>query len=409
MKVLQINALFGNKSTGSIVRDIHRMLIDSGEESRVVCISKSGDDDGVLALGYGIGCRIHALLSRVNGKQGFYSRASTKRLLSVLADDKPDIIHIHNLHSNFINMPLLFDFASKNGIPIVMTLHDAWYFTGKCYHFLDNGCDRWQSECHDCPKRKKDIPSLIDASRSTFRKKKKMYSTVDLHVVGCSRWITDCASRSPMLSGAKFRQIYNGVDSTVFNGEGENLRDKLSLGEGFVILTMANKWFDPKNAEAREAALGFVAERGARLVIVGCSEGRMSEYKDNANVTCLGYVTDREYLASLYRSADLFLNLTLVDTLPTVNIESAMCGTPIVTYGSGGSGELVLEGKTGFVVAPLDASMLVSRIERVMAGEIERNECARFAVDNFEKSENYKKYLSLYREIQGNERVGKNG
>ena len=184
MKILQINALFGNKSTGNIDKDIHTLLRLEGFESRVVSVSASEASEGVVALGYGLESKLHAVMSRIDGAQGFYSKRGTRKLVRALASDKPDIIHIHNLHSNFINLPILFDFASKNKIPVMMTFHDAWYFTGKCYHFLDIGCDRWKTECHGCPKKKKDIPSLIDSSRRIFRKKKKLYSSVDLHVVG---------------------------------------------------------------------------------------------------------------------------------------------------------------------------------------------------------------------------------
>lgn len=398
MKILQINALYGNKSTGSIVKDIHSLLISRGVDSRVACVSATDMTDGVITLGYGVGSRLHALMSRVNGGQGFYSRGKTRALLRALSKDKPDIIHIHNLHSNFINLPLLFEFAAKNGIPIMMTLHDAWYFTGKCYHFLDNGCDRWMRECHDCPKRGMDIPSIFDRSREVFRKKAKAYSYVELHVVGCSRWITECAEKSPMLSHAEFHQIYNGVDSDVFNPEVEDLRAEIGLS-GFTVLTMANKWFDPKNEQTRDTVLSLLRERGGELIIVGCNPEQAETYKGAEHIRCLGYITDRGYMARLYRSADVFLNMTLVDTLPTVNIESAMCGTPIVTYDSGGSGELVLDGVTGYVVKPLDAWGVAGALCAVMDGKIGRDDCSRFAIERFEKTKNYEKYLDLYGKI----------
>jgi glycosyltransferase involved in cell wall biosynthesis len=176
MRILQINALYGSKSTGGIVKDIHKALLGEGIDSRVVCVRASERELGVTELGYGIDGRLHALMTRLNGKQGFYSGIKTKRLLRELEKDKPDIIHIHNLHSNFINLPGLFEFAARNGIPVMMTLHDAWYFTGKCYHFLDNGCDRWQSGCYGCPKKNRDIPSILDKSSWVFEKKKRMYS-----------------------------------------------------------------------------------------------------------------------------------------------------------------------------------------------------------------------------------------
>lgn len=410
MKILQINALYGNKSTGSIVRDIHLMLKDSSEESKVVCVSSIGQTDGVIELGYGISNKLHAVITRLNGKQGFYSKSSTRKLISLIDGDSPDVIHLHNTHSNFLNLPIIFDYAAKNKIPVMLTLHDAWYFTGKCYHFLDNGCDRWLTECHDCPKRKADIPSLLfDNSNKVFKSKGEMYSSVDLHVVGCSEWITDCARQSPLFKNASFYQIYNGVDSSVFNPSVSDLKDELGLDGDFTVLTMANKWFDPKNEATARAVLSLVEELHGRLIIVGCNDVQKDGYKDNERVISLGYVTDRVYMARLYKTADVFLNLTLVDTLPTVNIESAMCGTPIVTYNSGGSGELVLNGVTGFITEPLDTDAAILAIKKVYDGSIERNACSEWAYSRFEKNTNYLKYLDLYRKIYESKKVSANG
>lgn len=405
MKILQINALYGNKSTGSIVRDIHLMLRTSSIESQVACISSSEHSDEIVELGYSFDNKFHGIITRLNGKQGFYSRRSTRKLLSIINEKKPDVIHLHNVHSNFLNLPMLFDYASKKGIPVILTLHDAWYFTGKCYHFFDNGCDRWMTECHDCPKRRADIPSLLtDSTRKVFRSKSKMYSSVELHVVGCSKWITECAKQSPIFAGAHFHQIYNGADAAVFNPMVKDLRDELNIGNEFVVLTMANKWFDGQNEATRSEVLSFISEIGGRLIIVGARREDQDRYRSDGGILCIEYVDDCEYMARLYRTADVFLNLTLVDTLPTVNIESAMCGTPIVTYGSGGSGELVLDGSTGYVTEPRDTEAIVASLRLVHGGAISREACSAWGTANFEKNANYKKYLDLYSEILHGER-----
>ena len=409
MKILQINALYGNKSTGNIVRDVHLMLRLESVDSLVACIKATEDDGGVIELGYGLGNRIHALMTRVTGKQGFYSRSATSALLKKIDGFAPDIIHLHNAHSNFLNLPMLFKYAARKKISVVLTLHDCWFFTGKCYHFLDNGCDKWKSCCHKCPKQKMDIPSLIDNSKNVFYKKRRIYSEADLHVVGCSEWITDCARQSPLFKNASFYQIYNGVDSSVFNPSVSDLKDELGLDGDFTVLTMANKWFEPKNEATARAVLSLVEELHGRLIIVGCNDIQKDGYKDNERVISLGYVTDRVYMARLYKTADVFLNLTLVDTLPTVNIESAMCGTPIVTYNSGGSGELVLNGVTGFITEPLDTDAAILAIKKVYDGSIERNACSEWAYSRFEKNTNYLKYLDLYRKIYESKKVSANG
>ena len=410
MKVLQINALYGNKSTGTIVRDIHRLMRDASIDSRVACIAAEGTDDGVMALGFGLDNKIHALLTRLNGKQGFYSKTSTKKLLKWIDDEKPDIIHLHNVHSNFLNLPMVFDYARANDVSVVMTLHDCWYFTGKCYHFLDNGCEKWKTKCSDCPKRRQDIPSLlVDSSEKVFDCKGRMYSGTDLYVVGCSKWVTECAKQSPLFDGAHFHQIYNGVDSNIFCKDGDDLADELGTDGKFTVLTMANKWFDGRNEGVRAAVMDEVKKLGGRIIVAGCKDEQMTLYDNDESLIALPYISDRCYLAKLYRTADVFLNLTFVDTLPTVNIESALCATPIITYNSGGSGELVLEGVSGYVVTPLAIDDVISSLRKIKNGAIKREDCSAFALKNFEKTSNYKKYLELYTQICENKKVDRNG
>ncbi len=387
MRVLQINAIYGAKSTGLIVRDIHQALIDAGHESMVAHPGKVADSSCEISIGNRPDYTIHAVWTRLFGLQGLASRCSTKTFLRKLRKIQPDVIHMHNIHSNFLNYKLLLEYAARDGIPVVITLHDCWFFTGKCYHFFDIGCDRYRTGCHDCPKRRRDIPSLLaDNSARVFALRKELYAGNDLHVVGCSQWITSCAKQSPLFDHAQFDQIYNGVDISVFQPGPREDRP-------FTILTMANKWFDPANASARQAVLALL-EPSERIVIVGCAPDQMT-HDDPRVVTC-GYITDREELARYYATADVFLNLTFVDTLPTVNMEAAACGTPVVTYNSGGSGELVVDGQTGYVVEPHELSALCSALERVRTGSIAREACRQHAEEHFDKAQNYRQYLRLY-------------
>lgn len=401
MKIVQINAVYGEKSTGNIVRDIHQTLKNAGYASQVVCKTAAQKEEDVLAISSPLGGKWHALMTRLTGKQGFYSRISTNKLLKRWKKDTPDILHLHNVHSNFLHLPSLFAFARRRNIPVVITLHDCWYFTGKCYHFLDNGCEKWKSECNACPKRKADIPSLLkDNSKWVFHRKKKMYDMDGLYIVGCSQWVSGQAKQSPMLAKAQISYIYNGVDCGQFAPRPAERKDN------FVVVTMANKWFDARNEQTRRAVLDWANKQDSKLVIVGCNAAQQGAYAKAQNVVCVGYVKDRDELARLYNGADVFLNMTLVDTLPTVNIEAALCGTPIITYDSGGSGELVDEGKTGYVVTPLRPGEVVAALDKIKSGAITREDCRTFAKENFDKESNYQKYIKLYENIYNNHKGG---
>ncbi len=399
MKIVQVNAVYGQKSTGIIVKDINDMLIKSGHNSYIIHAGKNKNDNNEIVSHDFLGEKIHALLSRLNGKQGLYSVTETKKIIKKLDEIKPDIIHLHNIHSNFINYKLLLEYTGKNKIPLVFTLHDCWMFTGKCYHFFDISCDKWKTGCGNCPKRNMDIPSILkDNSSYIFSLRKKLYSKNHITVVGCSKWITECAKKSPLFSDADFCQIYNGVDTEIFNMNAGNIREELKLKNKFVILTMANKWFDEKNETAREKIIGSLSEND-RIIIAGCNEEQKEIYRDNEKIISVGYISDRKYLAKIYSTADVFLNLTFIDTLPTVNMESECCGTPVVTYDSGGSGELVENGKTGFTVKQNDIDGLILSIEKIRKREINSSYCGEYGKSNFDKEKNYLLYSDLYQNI----------
>jgi glycosyltransferase involved in cell wall biosynthesis len=58
----------------------------------------------------------------------------------------------------------------------------------------------------------------------------------------------------------------------------------------------------------------------------------------------VGFIKGREELAKHYSLSNVFVNATHADTLPTVNMESICCGTPVITYNNSGSPELILDG-----------------------------------------------------------------
>ena len=393
-KIAHINAVCGKSSTGLIVRDIHMMCKAHGFTS-IVCTPKGKSD---ISIGNPISNSLHAVLTRLFGLQGFGSYISTLCFIRKLRKFAPDLVHLHNIHNNCLHLPLLFAFLKKSRISIVLTLHDSWYFTGKCYHFLDVGCEKWRSCCHDCPKRYKEIPSyLADMSSFVFKQKQNLFNYDKLYTVGCSKWITSCAKRSPILRTSSFYQIYNGLDVSHFNPEGIGRRD-ITSSANFTILVMANKWFDRSNSNLVVELLRILPELG-RLLIVGCNEDRIHSYRDNDLIQCFGFISKRDELASIYRMADVFLNVTHVDTLPTVNMEAACCGTPVVTYDSGGSGELVVDGFTGYVVSKNDVDGIITSLRKVKEGRIIRKNCSDWAISEFNRDSAYKRYIQLYQNI----------
>lgn len=396
MKVLQINATYGYKSTGLIARDINDLLAKEGAEVFAAYQTCNEPPQNGYQIGNSLDWKRHALLSRISGKQAWFSKGATKRFLQWVDQIRPDVVHLHNLHSNYIDLPLLLEYLAKKDIATVITMHDCWYFTGKCFHYANVGCDRFQIGCGNCPQ-KKTMPRsfFFDRSAEVFAEKKKLLQAIPrLKIVGCSEWICR-ESKKGFFKEFDVSCIRNGVDTDIFKPQDvSGLREQYGLGKAKIILGMANKWLLPSNREAIARVLQML-NKDLRLVLIGCNEEQVRQIKKQSEfVMPLGYIQNREELAKHYCLADVFVNLTHADTLPTVNMESICCGTPVVTYDSCGSPELVLEG-CGTIVPEYDVDALIPAIQSSI-GKPANVELAKLS---FDKTENYKAYLSVYKKM----------
>lgn len=395
MKVLQINAVYGFLSTGIIAKDICDMLEKNGEQTVVATQRTNITSDNVYIVGNKPDWKYHALHSRVFGKQGYASKGATKKLLKWMEKEKPDVVHLHNLHSNYINFNMLCDYLSKNDIPTVITLHDCWYFTGKCTHYVQTGCDRWQSSCGNCPQLKKEVPSLFfDNTEKVLKDRTEhLLKIKNLTLVGCSNWIAEEVKKSH-LSSVHTEVVYNGVDTAIFRPHENNFRQKYNIGEKFVIMGMADKWSNPINKASVDAIIKNNPD--AAIVVVGCKDEQKELFEGRDNVITIGFVSDRNELADIYSSADVFVNLTRADTLPTVNMESICCGTPVVTFDLCGSPELVDE-DSGIVVAVDDVEKIVDAIESVKSGKYTFDVTEK--QNKFDKNYCYGRYYEIYKSV----------
>lgn len=401
MKILQINAVYGTGSTGMIVEGIEKQLKIEGHQSQVAYQRAKKKPENGFQIGNLLDWKMHALYTRIFGKQAYASKIQTKKLLKWIALERPDIVHLHNLHSNYINLNLLLEFLRKKKIKTLVTLHDCWFFTGKCFHFVSEGCEKWKEKCGKCPKNKKGVKSLFfDTSEKVLKDKIKAFGELsDLTVVGCSQWVCGLAKESAVFSGKNIYNIYNGVDLDVFcRRDREDLRKKLDIGNEFVIMGMANKWLLSENQEILDKVITDLGEN-SKLILVGCNEEQMARFKDNERVKCFGFLREREALAEIYAASDVFVNLTFEDTLPTVNMEAICSGTPVVTYNSCGSPELVREGVTGYITPQGDFEELKVALQKIKDGQISRNECEKFGIENFDKDKKYAEYVKLYKKI----------
>lgn len=397
MKILQINANYGFGSTGLIVKDIGEEIIKSGNEAYFAYQRSNTIINNSFIVGNVLDWKIHAILCRIFGGQGYYSRIATKRFIKKIKQIKPDIIHLHNLHSNFINIDVLFTFLAKENIATVITMHDCWYFTGKCFHYVDCGCKRYIDECGKCPKKRYPPSSfLFDWSKKSLNNKKRKIGTIPrIRLVGCSKWICEEAKKG-IFSNYDIETIYNGIDTSIFMTRQSYIRKDNNIGNNFLIMGMANKWLLDENIDMLELVSTLP---NVSLMIVGCTTEQKKRIKYiNKNIIAIGFINDRVKLAEYYSAADVFINLTHADTLPTVNMESICCGTPVITYDSCGSPELV-DDLTGIIVKENDKVGILNSIDFIRKNKNKFRQCSTVGIKKFNKMNCYQRYIEIYEEL----------
>lgn len=391
--IVQINSCANWGSTGRIAEQINLKASSHGWNTFIAYGGSMNPSQSKLIR---IGSRfskLEAILeARLFDNSGMAARNATKKLVKQLIDIKPDIIHLHNLHAYYLNYKLLFDYLNSTNIPIVWTLHDCWAFTGHCSHFASVNCEKWITGCYDCPL-KKEYPAswIIDASRRNYALKKECFSqNKNIHIVAVSEWIQDLIKKS-FLQHADKRVINNGVDLSVF----KPTKDK---NKGlFRIIGVSSIWIDQKLQGFKELS-GRLDPKHYEIVLVGLNSKQIKDLP--VNILGVPRTNSIQELAGLYSSADVFVNLTYNDTFPTTNLEALACGTPVVTYRTGGSTESV-SSETGFVVEQGDIEGVVQSISIVkeMGKERFTNNCRKRAIDLYNKEDRFEDYIKLYESL----------
>ena len=295
MKILQVNAVYGYKSTGTIVKDIDELVRSNGDESFVAYQTCNVKPLNGYRVGNIIDWKLHALFSRFFGRQAYYSKRATKKLLKWIDNIRPNIVHLHNLHSNYINLPLLLEYLAKNNVATVITLHDCWFFTGKCFHYVDMNCNKFQSGCGNCPKKNLSPKSLFkDTSAQVLQDKLKYLTDIpNLKIIGCSKWICEEAKKG-ILRNADISYIWNGVDTQVFRHyENNDFAEKYNSYNKFIILGMANKWLLEVNEKALDSVMGIL-NQNVNLMLIGCSDKQKELLRKKSDyIVPIGYIQDR--------------------------------------------------------------------------------------------------------------------
>ena len=404
MKIVQVNTVWNRCSTGRIAAALHALSEAAGHTS-LAAYGRGPSPQALGVPGIRIGSPadfvLHVLRTFCHGSCGFGSARRTRRFLRWLDAEKPDLVHLHNLHGFYLHVGLLFDYLRERDIPVVWTLHDAWPLTGHCAFFDESRCAKWQTGCHDCPWHRLAYPYafLRDPSRVNWLAKRAAFSGVPRMVVATpSEWLAGCVRRS-FLRDYPVEVLPNGIDLGLFCPP-EKMGKTLPR-DPRLVFAAANVW------EPRKGLLFLLAAADAlrdefRFVVAGGMPPLLRRVARRHRVVPLGRVSADE-LARLYRGARMFVNPTLLDNFPTTNLEALACGTPVVAFRSGGSAECLTDRcgvavPTGDLDAFVDAIRVLDR--RIEEGQTTSSTCREQAL-RYDQDVCFRRYLDLYERLRG--------
>lgn len=408
MKLLQINpVLRRSTSTGRIMEEIGDLAMAKGWECYA---AYSRGRDGLMPtrmipvpIGSWLSTTVHGLTNRLFDRHGLGSVSATRTFINRLKEIRPDIIHIHNIHGYFLNYPILFQYLKESNIRVIWTVHDCWLYTGHCYYYSFVGCNGWQTGCGHCPQHRSFPRSwMIDRSARNFIDKKNAFTSLHKDrfiIVPVSEWIRN-EMRHSFLNSYDFRVIHNGIDLEVFKPATNVDEIKLKYGlNGYrtIILGLASIWSHEKGIDDF-IQMAKKTSPEEKIVLVGVDDSTRRKLPDN--ILAIRRTDNVHELAALYSAATAFVNPTWQDNYPTVNLEAIACGTPVVTYKTGGSIESITPA-TGKIIEQGDIDGLLNAVRYIDA--IGKNSfsfnCRDTALKEFRKEDRYQEYFDLYDEL----------
>jgi len=399
LKILQINTVCGSGSVGRIAVDIYHTLEKNGDKG-MIAYGRRTAPEGIRAFRFGspLDMGAHVLSTFFRGEHGFASGRQTKRLIGRIRKWNPDVIHLQNIHGFVLQVEILFAYLKEAGKPVVWTLHDCWPYTGHCAFYDYTACEGWKTGCRACREYQRTYPYALFRNHTiqNYERKRTAFTGVaDLTIVTPSRWLAGEGKQS-FLKEYPVQVIPNGIDRKCFRPVKSLLRQRLGLEGRFVILGVANVWERRKGLEYFVKLSGRLSEE-YRVILIGLSQKQIKSLPEN--IIGLERTSSAEELAEYYSMADVFVNATLEDNFPTTNLEALACGTPVITFNTGGSPESVDE-SCGQVVPKGDTEALIKAIRQEREAPRQSESCLKRA-ERYEKYDRFQEYVELYHRLAG--------
>ena len=400
MKIVEINGT-NYSSTGNIALNIAKKAREEGFEVYTCCKNSLKSSqfryDNQIVIGSRYERLISEQLAQLSGLSGSFNWIGTKEFIKKLKEIRPDLVHLHIMHDSYVNLKMLFSYLSVNKIPVVWTFHDCWAFTGKCPYFEMDKCDKWKRGCYKCPQIKKYPESyFMDMTKYLWNNKNRMFNSIDnLTIVTPSKWLSSYA-RESFLKGHDIRVINNGINLDIFKPVKSDFRKKYGIEDKYLLLGVGYNWSPRKGLDSFIELSKRLDDR-FRIVLVGTND-KIDEILPD-NIISIHRTYNQAELVEIYSSCDLFVNPTMEENFPTVNIESIACGLPVITYNTGGSPEIIDE-TCGRVVEKGNIDKLYEGIMDIYSNPFDKSACLKRS-QLYNMDDKFAEYVELYKEILG--------
>lgn len=351
-----------------------------------------------IQIGNRISCYLHVNLFNYLGLQDCFSYFATRKFLNLLNEIKPDIIHCHVINDCFLHLGLFCDYVNKYNIKVVWTFHDARVLTGMCPCPNYCECEQWKSICRKChPKYKFLYPSkpIINLVNIVHNYRKRTIGNIkNLAIVTPSKWMADMVAQS-YLKNRICKVINNGINLNIFHPTANIIRQKYNIPhQSKLLLSVGNPIWRLKGREYIHKLINDLPQKYF-IIMIGCLEQDIQKFKSYKNVLALPKI-DRDELIQFYTAADLFINPTLADNFPTVNLECQACGTPVIAFDSDGTSETV-DPKRGKIVPQKDYEAFK---QAILDFNYEgADESAISFASKFDQQKCIEQYINLYKEL----------
>ncbi len=296
--------------------------------------------------------KVSRVIERELGVENF-NAPGTKFLLD-LPPQRPDILHLHNLHIGYFDLRCLPRFSRE--IPVILNLRDMWLLTGHCAYSLN--CERWKIGCGHCPDLTIYPAVKRDRTAPNWQRKDRIFKTSCLYVTAPSQWLIDQA-RMRDFGAVEYRLIVNGIDLEVFKpGDRLLARENLSLPrDKLIILIITHSQFKDQNL--MYIVLNQLPPQVKdRVTVVQIQKASNVETDVGFDLIRRGTVVDVQSMAQYYQAADIYLHAAKGEVFGRTIVESMACGTPVIATAVQAIPELIRDGENGFLAPAGDAKAL---------------------------------------------------